>query len=157
MKRVPCFLAIAIFILATASAQTTSRSDFHSAQDIDTTLAALIPQSQAAGYASNKLFDAGTHSLALSVRTKSGGGEAHAHFDDIMIVVDGAATEVTGGTVADPQTNADGETHGSSVQGGHAQPLAKGDIIHILAGTPHQMLVAPGGSIRYIVVKIKEN
>jgi mannose-6-phosphate isomerase-like protein (cupin superfamily) len=155
MKLVPCCVAIALFVFA-AGAQTTSPSDFHSAQDIQSTLASLIPTSQASGYASDKLFDAGTHSLALSVRTKSGGGEAHAHYDDIMMVVDGAATEITGGAVVDAQTGADGETRGSSVAGGHPQPIAKGDIIHILAGTPHQMIVAPGGSIRYIVVKIKE-
>ena len=158
MKLVPCCLAIALFVFA-ASAQTTSRTDYHSSQDIQSTLATLIgqAQAQASGSATDKLFDAGTHSLALSVRTKSGGGEAHAHFDDIIIIVEGAATEVTGGTVVDAQTGADGETHGSSVSGGTAQPIAAGDIIHILAGTPHQMLVAPGGSIRYIVVKIKES
>jgi mannose-6-phosphate isomerase-like protein (cupin superfamily) len=156
MKLLPCCVAIAVFVFA-AGAQTTSRTDYHSSQDIQSTLASLIPASQAPGYASDKLFDAGTHSLALSVRTKSGGGEAHAHYDDIMIVVDGAATEITGGTVVDAQTGADGETRGSSVAGGHAQPIAKGDIIHIMAGTAHQMIVAPGGSIRYIVVKIKES
>ena len=102
MKLVPCCLAIALFVLS-AAAQTTSPVDFHSAQDIQATLASLIPTSQASGYASDKLFDAGTHSLALSVRTKSGGGEAHAHYDDIMIVVDGAATEITGGAVVDAQ------------------------------------------------------
>src|SRR5580704_5596190 len=156
MKRIICFLAIALFAL-TISAQTTARTDFIASQDIQAKLAALIGQVPASGSAGNKIFDAGSHSLALSVRTKSGGGEAHAHFDDIMIVVDGAATEVTGGTVVDAQTGPDGETRGISVAGGNAQPIAKGDIIHILAGTPHQMIVAPGGSIRYIVVKIREN
>jgi hypothetical protein len=153
--RSAAFLAIALLALA-ASAQAPSRTDYRSSQDIQTTLATLLTQSQSSGSASIKQFDSGSHSLALSVRTKSGGGEMHAHFDDIMIVVDGAATELTGGTVVGGETSADGETRGTSVAGGTPQPLAKGDIIHILAGTPHQMIVAPGGSIRYIVVKIKE-
>lgn len=158
MKHIFSFAALAIFAFA-AAAQAPSRTDYFASQDIQTQLATLIDnaQMQFSGSATNKLFDAGTHSLALSVRTKSGGGEVHAHFDDIMIVVDGAATEVTGGTVVDAQTGADGETRGSGVAGGHPQPISKGDIIHIMAGTPHQMIVAPGGSIRYIVVKIKEN
>jgi len=149
------FLAIALLALA-AGAQAPTRVDYRSSQDIDSTLTTLLAQSQSAGYASAKQFDSGSHSLALSVRTKSGGGEIHAHFDDIMIVVDGSATELTGGSVIDAQTGADGETRGSSVSGGTPHPLAKGDIIHILAGTPHQMIVVPGASIRYIVVKIRE-
>jgi mannose-6-phosphate isomerase-like protein (cupin superfamily) len=156
MNRLPVLFVAALFAF-TISAQSTARTDFIASQDIQAKLAALIGQVPASGSAGNKIFDAGSHSLALSVRTKSGGGEAHAHFDDIMIVVDGAATEVTGGTVVDAQTGPDGETRGISVAGGNAQPIAKGDIIHILAGTPHQMIVAPGGSIRYIVVKIREN
>jgi hypothetical protein len=155
MKRLLALFAAALFVLA-ASAQTANRTDYFTSQDIQSKLATLIDQVPASGSASNKLFDAGSHSLAVSVRTKSGGGEEHAHFDDIMIVVDDAATEITGGTVVDAQTGADGETRGSSIAGGEPHPLAKGDIIHILAGTPHQMIVAPGGSIRYIVIKIKE-
>jgi mannose-6-phosphate isomerase-like protein (cupin superfamily) len=155
MKHFPLFLTLALFVLA-ASAQSPSRTDYRSSAEIDSTLATLLTQSRSSGSASIKQFDSGSHSLALSVRTKSGGGEMHAHFDDIMIVVDGAATELTGGTVVGGETSADGETRGTSVAGGTPQPLAKGDIIHILAGTPHQMIVAPGGSIRYIVVKIKE-
>jgi hypothetical protein len=126
--RPSAFLAIALLALA-ASAQAPSRTDYRSSQDVQTTLATLLTQSQTSGYASVKQFDSGSHSLALSVRRTSGGGEIHAHYDDIMIVVDGAATELTGGTVANAETSADGETRGSSVA---------------------------GGEIRYIVVKIKE-
>jgi len=46
------------------------------------------------------------------VRTTSGGAEIHAHYDDLMIVEQGNATLITGGTVIDAKTDSDGEDQG---------------------------------------------
>src|SRR5438270_508335 len=40
-----------------------------------------------------------THFTMLSTRVKSGGAELHKNFADIFVVLDGAASEVTGGTI----------------------------------------------------------
>ncbi len=40
--------------------------------------------------------------------------------------------------------------------GGTKQEVAAGDVVHIPAGVPHQMLLPQGGTITYFVVKIRE-
>ena len=57
----------------------------------------------------------------------------------------------------DARTTAPGEVRGPSVKGGTAQELKAGDVVHIPANTPHQMLVAAGDTVTYFVVKIQEN
>jgi quercetin dioxygenase-like cupin family protein len=54
------------------------------------------------------------------------------------------------------QTGNDGETKGSSLQDGQSQTITKNDIVHIPAGTPHQLIIAPGDVFSTIVVKVKE-
>ena len=98
----------------------------------------------------------GTHAIKLSSRTTDGGAEIHAHFDDVMLVTEGNATLITGGTVVDAHTGSDGETHGSGIRNGIVQTISAGDLVHIPAGTPHQLLIAPGTSYSALVIKVRE-
>jgi mannose-6-phosphate isomerase-like protein (cupin superfamily) len=109
------------------------------------------------GEASETLKEYAQHSTMLAFRSRSGGGEAHQNFADIFYVLDGHATLISGGELADPQTTAPGEMRGTSVQGGSSQELRRGDVVHIPACVPHQMLVAESESVTYLVVKIQEN
>src|SRR5260370_35832471 len=54
-----------------------------------------------------------------------------------MYVVEGSATVVTGGTVADGKTTAPGEIRGKSIAGRNRHRLSAGDVLVIQAGTPH--------------------
>lgn len=92
----------------------------------------------------------------LAFRSRSGAGELHLHFADIFTIVDGHATLVTGGQLIDPRDSHPGEMAGTGVKGGSAQELHAGDIVHIPAGMPHQMQVAPGETVTYFVVKVEE-
>lgn len=130
--------------------------DYFSSQDLQAQLTALGQKAKASGSSGATLGDYSSHALKLSVRTSSGGAEVHAHFDDVIVVTQGQATLVTGGTVIAPQTDADGETKGSSIRDGKSQLISTGDIVHIPAGTPHQMAIAPGALFSCFVVKIKE-
>ena len=80
----------------------------------------------------------------------------HAHYDDIFVVTGGSATLITGGTVVDARTGADGETKGTRIQNGSSQRIAQNDIVHIPAGTPHQLIITPGDNFSAIVVKVRE-
>src|SRR5271154_1565066 len=90
----------------------------------------------------------------LAVRAKSGVAEVHANWDDYFFVIDGAGTLVTGGTAVDPKAGEDGETRGTRVYGGTPTPMRKGDVIHISAKVPHQVILAPGETVTYYVVKV---
>jgi mannose-6-phosphate isomerase-like protein (cupin superfamily) len=92
----------------------------------------------------------------LAFRNRSGGAEVHQNFADFFYIIDGQATVVTGGEIVDPKTAAQGEIRGSSVKGGTQQPVKTGDVVHIPAGMPHQMMVAEGQTVTYFVVKVDE-
>jgi mannose-6-phosphate isomerase-like protein (cupin superfamily) len=90
------------------------------------------------------------------VRTASGGAEVHAHYDDVFVVTQGQATLITGGSVEDPKTGDDGETKGTGIRDGESQLISTGDVVHIPAGTPHQLKIAQGTLFSTIVMKVRE-
>jgi len=97
------------------------------------------------------------HCAMLLFRSRDGEAEVHENFADLFYVLDGRATLVTGGTVAGANSIGPGEIRGSSVEGGRRQELRAGDVAHVPAGTPHQMLVAGDKAVSCLVLKIQEN
>ncbi|MGC2636883.1 MAG: hypothetical protein WA294_06870 [Acidobacteriaceae bacterium] len=126
----------------------------HKSAGLQFRLQNLIPEAQSKGSAGTTLFNYGRYNMQLSVRTISGGAEVHAHWDDVMIVEQGAATLLTGGTVVGGQTDAAGETKGVKIEGGQSQTIAPGDIVTVPAGTPHQILLGPNVIYGAVVIKI---
>ena len=86
-------------------------------------------------------------------RNGAGQVEVHDRETDVMYVVDGAATIVTGGTMSGGKVTAPGQWRGNDIQGGKAQRLTKGDVMVIPAGVPHWFKEVPQ-SISYYVVKV---
>jgi mannose-6-phosphate isomerase-like protein (cupin superfamily) len=109
------------------------------------------------GSASEALKEYPRHNIQLSVRLRSGIAELHEHFADLFFVLDGRATLVTGGTIISPQSAGPGEIRGSMVADGVRQELRAGDVAHIAAGTPHQILLAGDATFTAMVVKIRES
>jgi len=112
---------------------------------------------QGDGSASETLETYPHHYTMLAFRSRSGGGELHQNFADLFYILDGRATVLTGGEVVDPKTTGPGEIRGASVKGGTPQNVKAGDVVHIPAGTPHQMVLADGDTVTYFVVKVQEN
>jgi mannose-6-phosphate isomerase-like protein (cupin superfamily) len=126
------------------------------AHDLQAQLEQLAPSAKSSGSSGTTLASYGNLALKLSVRTSSGGAEIHAHYDDLMIVQQGSATLITGGTVLNAKVNSDGETSGTGIQNGKSQAIAVGDVIIIPAGVPHQLLIPPGTLYSAMVAKVKE-
>lgn len=112
---------------------------------------------QGDGSASETLEKYPHHYTMLAFRNRNGGGELHQNYADLFYILDGRATVMTGGELVDPKTTAPGEIRGASVKGGTPQEVEAGDVVHIPAGTPHQMLVPAGSTVTYFVVKAQEN
>jgi mannose-6-phosphate isomerase-like protein (cupin superfamily) len=148
-------VALATFALPSIG-QTQGVAQIFSARDIASQLGSLTQTAKTSGSGGAVLGKYQSHAIQLSVRTASGGAEVHAHYDDIFVVTRGNATLVTGGTIENAQTGSDGETKGKSVQNGRSQTITKDDVVHIPAGTPHQLIIAPGTVFISIVVKVKE-
>jgi len=56
---------------------------------------------------------------------------------EYAIVMEGAGTLVSGGTLADPETRNPGLVEGSRIEGGATRTLGPGDVILVPAGVPH--------------------
>jgi mannose-6-phosphate isomerase-like protein (cupin superfamily) len=108
------------------------------------------------GSASETLKEYPRHATMLSVRGRDGIAEQHERFADLFIVLDGRATLITGGTVAGAHAVAPGEIRGTAVEGGKRIELRPGDLAHVPAGVPHQMLVPGDNTFTAFVVKIEE-
>lgn len=108
------------------------------------------------GSASEVLKDYPQHAIHLLVRNRSGIAEQHEKFADVFFVLEGRAALVTGGTIANACTIAPGETRGDSVEGGVRQELRAGDVAHVPAGLPHQMVVSGGASVTCLVLKVQQ-
>jgi mannose-6-phosphate isomerase-like protein (cupin superfamily) len=109
------------------------------------------------GSASEVLKEYPQHAIHLLYRSRGGMAELHENFADLFFVLEGRAALVTGGSVAEPKSIAPGEIRGASVQGGTRQELRAGDVAHVPAGLPHQMVVSGDTSIICLVIKIQQN
>jgi mannose-6-phosphate isomerase-like protein (cupin superfamily) len=101
----------------------------------------------------NMLSDHTNYQEQLVSRNKTGGVEQHMDWNEYFIVQDGAATLNYGGTSVDAKEMRPGEFLGSSISNGSTIQIRKGDIVTLPAGTPHQIVLAPGASVRYLDFK----
>jgi glc operon protein GlcG len=89
-----------------------------------------------------------------SRREKAGMSEVHGLDTDIIYVLDGAATFVTGGKSVDAKMVTANEFRGSMIEGGETRELKKGDVVIVPKGTPHWFKQVDG-TFLYYVVKVR--
>jgi uncharacterized protein GlcG (DUF336 family)/quercetin dioxygenase-like cupin family protein len=92
--------------------------------------------------------------IHASRREAAGLAEVHDHDIDVIYVLDGKATLVTGGKVLEGKATDPGEIRGKEIQGGETRSLSKGDVIIVPAGTPHWFKEVPA-PLKYYVVKVR--
>jgi mannose-6-phosphate isomerase-like protein (cupin superfamily) len=109
-----------------------------------------------ARFASKQLEKFGNHYTMLAHREGDGSAELHEKDADIFFVESGTATLLVGGEMVGAKTTAPGEVRGTSVKNGVEHKLGPGDIVHIAAKTPHQMLLDGGKGFTYFVIKVAE-
>ena len=74
-----------------------------------------------------------------SRRDKPGLAEVHSLDTDIIYVMEGTATLVTGGTAVETKEIAPNEFRGSRIEGGDTRHLSKGDVIIVPNGVPSRL------------------
>jgi uncharacterized RmlC-like cupin family protein len=100
----------------------------------------------------NRVGSWGNHSMLAIRRDGDGEAEVHDNQVDVVFVKSGEGTLILGGTVVEPRTTGPGEIRGKSITGGVSKKMAAGDVIHIPAKIPHQMLVPK--TLTFEVVKV---
>lgn len=130
--------------------------DHYSVTDLLKMADGLRKEALKSGSASKTLAEYNGHHTMLAYRDKDGQGEVHTQYADVFYIVRGKATLVTDGKLTAGKEESPGELRGSGVEGGKDIALLPGDVVHIPAGTPHQLKLPRGGQLLYFVVKIKE-
>ncbi len=94
------------------------------------------------------------YKIDASHRDEGGVVEVHSRDTDIIYMLEGTATLVTGGTVIDGKTIEPEEIRARESTGGETRTVTKGDVIVIPHGTPHWFKEV-NGPINYYVVKVR--
>ena len=89
-----------------------------------------------------------------SRRDKPGLAEIHALDTDIIYVMQGNATLVTGGTVVDARATEANEMRGTRIEGGVTRQLSKGEVIIVPNNTPHWFKQV-NGEFLYYTIKVR--
>jgi len=108
------------------------------------------------GTASEELKAFPGHSAMLSVRLRSGTVEISEAFAELFIVLEGHATIVIGGKSEKTAHAGAGPVINTTIINGSKQQLRTGDVLHIAAGTPYQLLLAGDRTLGCLVIRIRE-
>ena len=98
------------------------------------------------------LLETAGYKVHASRRVEPGQAEIHTLDTDVIYVVDGSATLVTGGKALDTKEIAPDEIRGTKIEGGEEHQITKGEVIIIPNGVPHQF-TAVSGELHYFVCK----
>jgi len=154
-----CSILLSLALIAFPALSQTPSVTRHTGAEIAQHESKLMATAAAAptGAAVEAIDEFASSRTLLVVRVHTGPAECHQLWADQMVVNKGTVTVVYGGTMQGirPNGTAEGETFGDSITGGTEITLHPGDIVHIPAGIPHWVKLAPGTTTAYIVFKEK--
>lgn len=149
-------LVFAAVGLTTAWAADSAAVTYWSANEMKGIEKKLAPKMNEHKVAVENLGHYPNSSAMVAHREADGEAEVHETVADFFVVQSGEATLVYGGEVTGGHTTQPHEIRGPSIKGGQQQGLGAGDVVHIPAGVPHQLLVKGGKQITYFVVKVEK-
>jgi glc operon protein GlcG len=100
------------------------------------------------------LLNQGNYMIHASRRDMDGQAEVHVKDADIIYMLEGTTTFVTGGIVVSGRSTEPDEIRGTAIEGGETRTLSRGDIIVVPKGTPHWFR-SVSGPVLYYVVKVR--
>ena len=135
----------ALLLLAAfpAAAQTASDATIISAEQVEQ-IRQSAAQAPSAPSVSRPII-AAPDALNLEYRTGKAPASVHTGQAELIIVLDGAGTVTTGGTLVDAVPGANGNISGKDITGGVAQHLTKGDMLMVPQGSAHMMVPDAAG------------
>lgn len=129
-----CLIGAAPALAQTATDPTAVADSPAVRAQLRTMLAEMKPDQ---GFAWKPLVRDGSNVAAIEVWKKPGKPAVHPDQAEYAIVLEGAGTLVSGGTMPDREVRNATLVEGSRIEGGTTRALAPGDVILVPAGVPH--------------------
>lgn len=139
MKRLALALLPILAVAAPpAAAQAEDPTALASPEAVEAQLAAMeAAMKPGQTFAWQPLLRGGSAVAALEIWKAPGRPAVHPDEAEYAVVVAGAGTLVSGGTLIEPEMMPYGVLEGSRIEGGTTRPLREGDIFLVPAGVPH--------------------
>lgn len=131
-------LLLSLLLAAPAAAQTADPTGFATSAEVKAQVAAMDKaMTPGQGFAWQPLVRDGDRSAAIEIWKKPGKPAVHPDQAEYAIVLAGAGTLISGGTLDTPRMVKPDLTEGDRIVGGTTRRLAPGDVILVPAGVPH--------------------
>lgn len=139
-----------------ALAQSADPSTIASSDDVKAQVAAMEAEMKPGQtFLWKPLLRGGKAIAAIEIWKAEGPPAVHVSEAEYTMVIAGAGTLESGGTLVEPRSANPGLLLGTSIEGGTSRPIHVGDILMIPAGTPHTFDVT-GGEVVLLGVKVPE-
>jgi quercetin dioxygenase-like cupin family protein len=116
----------------------TSPTDLASAADIRRQIAAMLADMKPGqGFAWQPLLRDEQRVVAIEIWKKPGRPAVHPAEAEYAVVLEGAGTLISGGTLVAPVERRTDLLEGDRIEGGTTRPLRRGDVLLLPAGMPH--------------------
>ena len=144
-----------VIALAVTTAALIALSAFARSGDTPRAVRYLPADEVAEAFAQGRpLVEVENYKVHASRREAAGQVEVHTKDTDILYVLTGTATFVTGGTMVGGKEIAPEEIRGTSIEGGEVRTLHPGDLVIVPSGTPHWFKEV-SGPMTYCAVKVR--
>lgn len=121
-----------------ARASEAAQTDFASGDEVLAQVAGMLAEMEPEqGFMWRPLVNDGARVAAIEIWKKPGRPAVHPAEIEYAIVLEGAGTLVSGGTLTAPVTRREGLVEGEQIEGGTSRTLGPGDVMLIPAGVPH--------------------
>ena len=139
MRAIEIFAASVLFA-AGAMAQSPAQSAkmFSSASDVQALIAkAKSERKDGQPMVAERILQLAPYNANLEYRASVGPAAIHEKEAEVFYVIDGTATMVTGGKLADEKRTNPENLSGTGIEGGESRAVAKGDFIIVPENTAH--------------------
>lgn len=142
------FLAFALACVTPAAAQPMSAATmktFASSAEVRQLIAkAKADRKGEAPITVEPILSLGSYHANLEYRPIAGPAALHETENELMVVIEGAATITMGGAMVDPKQTNSANQSAPSIKGGTDTAIGKGDFILVPHGVPHQISAVKG-------------
>ena len=134
--------------LSAFQADTAAMKTFATAADVQALLAkAKAERKEGQASAGGHILSLAPYNINLEYRLIDGPVSVHEKEAELIYVLDGTGTLITGGTVVgEKRTNA-ANLSGTAIEGGTTRSFSKGDVTIVPEGTPHQFKPSNGALV----------